>query len=260
MENGDLEKQPESLDAPATSTDAGLTNAEPDRCALTADKPAITAALLRSQRFHYRCALTADKPAITANEPAGTEPVVDSLQLAAKESLWQRLRKQPRETAAVVVLVVTAIIWLDFGDSNSEKLQTSKPLDPMDGFESYLSDFETEKSSTPLSESADPVENQSPASPGGDMMIPQTQQSEFASTVTANSDDSVSEPNKSPSDNLAISSTAARNSAAQNPADADAFGSAAFQTDADSAAFDIHNSSLQQARRVRFAGRIKPAN
>jgi hypothetical protein len=241
MENGDLEKQPESLDMPATSTDAGLANAEPDRCALTADKPAIT-----------------------ANEPARTEPVVNSLQPAAKESLWQRLRHQPRETAAVVVLVVTAIIWLDSGDSNSQKSQTPKPLDPMDGFESYLSDFETEKSSTPLRESADPVENQSPASYGGDMMIPQTQQSEFASTVTANYGDSVSEPNNSPSNNPAISTTAARNSAAQNPADADAdadaFGSAAFNTNAGSAAFDMHNSGSQQTRRVRFAGRIKPAN
>jgi hypothetical protein len=239
MENGDLEKLPESLDTPATSTDAGLANAEP-----------------------AGCALTADEPASTANEPAGTEPVVNSLQPEAKESLWQRLRNQPRETAAVVVLVVTAIIWLDSGDSNSQKNHTSKPLDPMAGFESYLSDFETEKSSTPLRESADPVENQSPASYGGDMMIPQTQQPEFASTVTANYGDSVSEPNNSPSNNLATSTTAARNPATQNPADADAdaFGSAAFNTNAGSAAFDMNNSGSQQTRKVRFAGRIKPAN
>lgn len=251
METGDLEQQPEPLNTVTTSTDAGLANAAPATCASTAGEPATVAS---------------ESTKITS-KPVTTEPAVISTALVEKESLWQRLRKQPRETAAVVVLVVTAIIWLDSGDSNSQK--TSKSLDPMDGFESYLSDFETEESSTPLRESADPVENQSPASFGGDLMIPQTQQSEFASTVTANYGDSVFEPANSSSNNIATSTTstasttaatAAQYPAAQYPADADAFGSPVHRANSGTAATDMNNSGSQQTRKVRFAGRIKPAN
>ncbi len=222
---GALEKQPEPLDTVMTSADAGLATAE----------PAATES--------------------TATEPAATERPVIALEPVAKESLWQRLRNQPRETAAIVVLVVTAIIWLDSGASNSPKDQTSKSFDPMDGFESYLSDFDTEKSSTPSRESADPVDTQSPASFGSVLTIPQTQQYEFASPVTANYGDSVFEPSSS-SSKIRDSAT----TAAQYPADADANGSPAYRTNADSAEFDTHNSGSQQNRRVRFAGRIKPAN
>lgn len=220
MENGDLEKQSEPLDTAMTSAAAGLATVEP-----------------------------------AATEAVATEPAVISLELATKEPLWKRLRKQPRETAAVVVLVVTAMIWLDFGDSTSRQSKTSKSLDPVDGFESYLSDFETEKSGRPLRESADPADIQAPASFGGEFMIPQAQQSEFGNTVTANYGDSVFEPNNSSSSNRDSAPTAA-----QSPADADAYGSPAFRTNAGSAASDMNNSGSQQNRRVRFAGRIKPAN
>ncbi len=242
METGDLEQKPEPLNTVTTSTDAGLANAAPATCASKVGEPA----------------LIASESTKVASEPVMIEPAVISTAPVAKESLWQRLRKQPRETAAVVVLVVTAIIWLDSGDSNSQK--TSKPLDPMDGFESYLSDFETEESSAPLRESADPVEHQSPASFGGELMIPQTQQSEFASTVTANYGDSVFEPANSSSNNFTTSTTAAQYPAAQYPADADAFGTPMHRANAGSAANDMNNSGSQQNRKVRFAGRIKPAN
>ena len=162
MQNGDLEKQPESLDTLTTAADAVSANADP-----------------------------------VATEPAATERLVNSLESVVKESLWQRLRNQPRETAAIVVLVVTAIIWLDSGDSKSPKDKTSKSLDPMDGFESYLSDFDTEESNTPLRESADPLDTQSPASFSSDLTIPKTQQSDFASAVTANYGDTVFETGNS---------------------------------------------------------------
>ncbi len=220
MENGDLEKQPESLDTVMTAVDAGLANADP-----------------------------------VATEPAATERPVISLESVVKESLWQRLRNQPRETAAIVVLVVTAIIWLDSGYSKSPKVQTSRSLDPMDGFESYLSDFDTEESNRPLRESADPLDTQSPVLFNSDLTIPQTQQSEFASAVTANYGDTVSEP-----DNSSINNRDSATTAAQYPADADANGSPAYRTNADRAEFDTNNSGSQQSRRVRFAGRIKPAN
>lgn len=220
MQNGDLEKQPESLDTLTTAADAVSANADP-----------------------------------VATEPAATERLVNSLESVVKESLWQRLRNQPRETAAIVVLVVTAIIWLDSGDSKSPKDQTSKSLDPMDGFESYLSDFDTEESNTPLRESADPLDTQSPASFSSDLTIPKTQQSDFASAVTANYGDTVFESGNSLSNNRDSATTAA-----QYPADGDANGSPAYRTNADRAEFDTNNSGSQPSRRVRFAGRIKPAN
>ncbi len=215
MENGDLEKLPETPETAVTSVDAGLANAD---------------------------------PAATERTKIAPEPV-------AKESLWQKLRSQPREAAAVVVLVVTAIIWLDSGESNSQKVQASKSSDPMDGFESYLADFDAEESRTPLRDSADPVEIESSASFGSELMIPETQQSEFASAVTANYGDSVFEPDNSSSSNRNSATTAA-----QYPADADAYGAPSNRTNTGSADFDTNNSSPQQNRRVRFAGRIKPAN
>ena len=219
MENGDLKKQLESLHTVGTSADTNLAAAEP---AATESAASVS----------------------TATKTAATERIAASREPLTKESLWQRLRKQPRETAAVVVLVVTAIIWLDSGDSSSKQSQASKSIDPMEGFESYLSDFETEESGTPLRESADPADTQSPASFGGDLMIPQTQQAEFASTVTANYGDSVFEPSNPSNNNQGAATTAA-----QYPVDADAYGS---QT--------LNNSGSQQNRKVRFAGRIKPAN
>ncbi|GEM_PF-2444778 len=230
MGNGDREKQSEPLDTVLTSADASLATADPAATESTATGP-------------------------TTTEPPATERRVIALEPVAKESLWQRLRNQPRETAAIVVLVVTAIIWLDSGDSNSQKDQTAKLLDPMDGFESYLSDFETEESSTPLRQSADAADTQSPASFSSDLTIPQTRQSEFASTVTANYGDSVFEPSNSSSKNRDSATTAA-----QYPANADASGSPAYRTNAGSTEFDADNSGSRQNRRVRFAGRIKPAN
>jgi hypothetical protein len=215
MENGDLETQPEQLDTVPTSVDAGLATVE----------------------------------------AAATEPAAISLEAVTKESLWQRLRKQPRETAAVVVLVVTAMIWLDSGDSTSKQSQASKSLDPMDGFESYLSDFETAESGTSLRQSADPVDSQSIGLFGRELKIPQTPQSEFASRVTANYGDSAFEPGNSSTNNRASATTAA-----QYSGDADAYGSPADRTNAGGAASDVNNSGTQQNRKVRFAGRIKPAN
>lgn len=245
MKNGDLEKQPEPLETVTISAYAGLATADP-----TSTDPTSTDAT----------AIDATATDATASEPAATESAatvqsVIALKRVTKESLWQRLRKQPRETAAVVVLVVTAIIWLDSGDSNSAKNQTSKSLDPMDGFESYLSDFDAEPSSAPLRESADPADTQSPASFGGDLTIPQTQQSEFASKVTANYGDAAFESGNSSSNHRDSATTAA-----QYPADADGYGSPAYKTNNGSTGFDANNSGSQQNRRVRFAGRIKPTN
>ena len=230
MKNGDLEKQPEPLDSVTISADAGSAAADPAATESASTKP-------------------------TATEPSATERPVISLEPVAKESLWQKLRKQPRETAAIVVLVVTAIIWLDSGDTNSQKNGPAKSLDPMDGFESYLSDLDTKESNAPLRESADPAETQSPASFGGNLTIPSTQQPEFASQVTANYGDSVFEP-RNPARNNRDSAT----TTAQYPADADAYGSPAYRANAGGAEFNTNNSDSQKNRRVRFAGRIKPAN
>ena len=51
--------------------------------------------------------------------------------LISRQSLWRKLRQQPRESAAIVVLIVTAIIWLDSG-SSSKKTGSATTLDPTD--------------------------------------------------------------------------------------------------------------------------------
>ena len=173
--------------------------------------------------------------------------------LISRQSLWRKLRQQPRESAAIVVLIVTAIIWLDSG-SSSKKTGSATTLDPLNSFDSYLSDFESMETGEPDRESADPVDHQSPRSFGGDLIIPQTQQSEFANTVNANYGSADAEPANSSTKYRDTSTTTAR-----YPNDVDAYNSQTF-TAAPQGAVNPGNSGTQQNRKVRFAGRIKPAN
>lgn len=140
-----------------------------------------------------------------------------------KLALWQRFRSQPRETAAVVVLVVTAIIWLDLGPKQSD---TSIPADPLDGYDSILSQFETSEDFDSLPVSSEPFDSTTRESFGRELLIPHSQRSDSMNTVTADYGDS----------SAAIRPNSSRPSAVPN------------------------GSKAGESRRVRFAGQIKPAN
>lgn len=178
--------------------------------------------------------------------------VVLSSEVSVKESVWKRLRKQPRESAAIVVLIVTAILWLDSGESKTQKNTKSSNL--MDDFDSYLSEMEPGDSAAPSKESADPVDSPSSRQFENELFIPQPS-SGSASAVTANYGDAPSEPSNSAAEYRSSAMTTS-----QSPANTNSYDSAAFRSGTGNAANNGELQNSQQNRRVRFAGRIKPAN
>ena len=170
-----------------------------------------------------------------------------------KLAIWQRLRSQPRETAAVVVLVVTAIIWLDSGSKQSD---TSIPADPLDEYDSILSQFETSEDFDSLPVSSEPFDSTSRDSfGGGELVIPNSQQSGFTNTVTADYGDSSA---KFGHPSAGFSGHAATD--AGDPDDLATYDSSAIRSNSSRPSVAPNGSSANPSRRIRFAGRIKPAN
>lgn len=159
-------------------------------------------------------------------------------------SIWQRLREQRREAAAVVVLIVMAMIWYDSGSPVTESASVSSASnaqDAFDSFETLLSDFEPVGDDPSMRESSDPFESQSQNSPGSDLYIPRTEgsfESDTFSTRNGSADSGWSTPT----------------TMARYPDTAPASNASAAQTSAND------GFGQQQPRKVKFAGRIQPAN
>lgn len=124
-------------------------------------------------------------------------------------SLWERLREQRREAAAVVVLVVVAIVWSDTGSSGSGSASNSP--DSLDSFEAVLSDSGSVGDGQAPQESADPFESSQDSS-DSDLYFPRSEESTSETSASA------------------------------------------IQTSAD------YGPDQQHLRKVKFAGRIQPAN
>ena len=180
-----------------------------------------------------------------------TEPVIDNSEMtpqplsasslrAPNGSLWQRLRDQRREVAAVVALIVMAIIWFDTGSSRGESNSVS--LDPLEGYEAVLSDFSTVDDDRPLRESADPFESPSQSMFDGGLSIPQSSESAESSTATTDNFPAVTR-GTIPSGKRELSGRVSSRSTPRHGGPA------------------TRNASEQQSgRRVRFAGRIQPTH
>ncbi len=178
------------------------------------------------------------------------EPVIDNSGKAPQSlsasslktpngSLWQRLRDQRREVAAVVALIVMAILWFDTGNSSSDSNSVS--LDPLEGYEAVMSDFSTVDDGRPLRESADPFESPSQSIFDGGLSIPHSPASAASSTVFT--DNSPAENRGTLPAEYAVNPDATRalNTSPGGP--------------------EKRNASEQQSgRRVRFAGRIQPTH
>lgn len=146
--------------------------------------------------------------------------------------VWQRLQEQRREAAAVIVLIVMAMVWFDTGSSDSGKAPDA--ADPLDAFEATLSDFEPVQDTNPVRESADPFESSSPDPFHNGSSLP---------------------PSEIPvSENTAFSEFDTSTITARYPDEPSSFNTSSTQTTAE------YGSDQQQRRKVKFAGRIKPAN
>ncbi len=154
-------------------------------------------------------------------------------------SLWQRLREQRREAAAVVVLIVIAMVWSD--TDSSETGSASNASDPLDSYEAVLSDFEPVGDVRAMPESADPFDSSSQKSFDSGLYFPPSEESARSTSLSAHDASSAS--------GSSMPATAAR-----YPDTAPAFNASATHSSADD------SSDQQQRRRVKFAGRIQPAN
>jgi len=149
-------------------------------------------------------------------------------------SFWQRLRNQRREAAAVVVLIVLTIVWLDTGSSKTGS--ASHAPDLFDSYESVLSDFEPVDDGQPMCESADPFESSSKNAFGSDLSAVQWEESVSTNRPSAASGGLNSAPTaRYPDDNPAFSTSTNNTSTGDG-------------------------SDQQLSRKVKFVGRITPAN
>lgn len=178
--------------------------------------------------------ITSTEETASLVEKSTSIPSSESRQRSRIGSFWQRLRDQRREAAAVVVLIVTAIVWFDTGSSRTGS--ASNAPDPLDGYEAVLSDFETVSASQPMCESADPFESSSKNTFGVGLSAAQTEDSVSANRPSAISGGSTPVPT------------------ARYPDDTQAFNASATNTSAGD------GSDQQLSRRVKFVGRITPAN
>ena len=154
-------------------------------------------------------------------------------------SLWQRLREQRREAAAVIVLIVMAMIWFDSGSPGTSP--ASKSLDTFDSYDAVLSDFEPVSDVQAVRESADPFDSSSQNLFDGGVHSPPSESSARSDTFSSMNSAAGTD-----------SSTAA--TSARQPDTASGFN--AFPTRISA----ISGSGQQQPRKVKFAGRIQPAN
>ena len=154
-------------------------------------------------------------------------------------SLWRRLREQRREAAAIIVLIVMAMIWFDTGSSG-----TGPASNALDGFESYeavVSDFEPVSEVQAVRESADPFESFSENSFEGGSYFPPSDGSAPSDTFSV-------------SNSTTDSGRSATATTARYPDTGRAFSASPTQRSPDSGSVE------QQPRKVKFAGRIQPAN
>ena len=152
--------------------------------------------------------------------------------------IWQRLRSRRREAAAVVTLIVMATIWFDSGSSRVGSDTTS--IDPLEGYDAVLSDFDPVKEEAPQRDSADPFES-TQNSAIGQLTIPQAPDVEAPDTSSAS--------------NMPAGYYGGPPAAnASYPDDARGFAGAASGSGA------MRSADSQNRRRVRFAGRIQPAH
>jgi len=154
-------------------------------------------------------------------------------------SLWRRLRDQRREAAAAIVLIVMAMIWSDTGSSGTGS--TSNALDAFESYEAVLSDFEPVSEVQPVRESADPLDSFSQNSSESGLYFPPSEGSAPSDTFSVK--------NASPDSDSSASATTAR-----FPDTASAFNASPTRKSPDS------GTVQQQPRKVKFAGRIQPAN
>ena len=143
---------------------------------------------------------------------------------------WRLMRKKRREVSAMIVLILMAILWLDTGGAGSQGA-TSVP-DPLEGYDVLLGDFESAGSARPQRESAEPLDFSSETQSGSDSLyIPQSNETAAASQSTGR----FGEPARA----------AAANYSNETPA---------FSSLSD------RKADEPGRRKVRFAGRIQPAN
>ncbi|MEJ7593097.1 MAG: hypothetical protein WKF77_16245 [Planctomycetaceae bacterium] len=154
-------------------------------------------------------------------------------------SLWHRLREQRREAAAVIVLIVIAMVWSDTGSSGKDS--APKTSDPLDSYEAVLSDFAPVDEVQAMPESADPFESSPRNSFDSGLYFPQSEESALSNNVSAG--DSAFDSGRS------MPATTAR-----YPETSSTLNASATHSPAD------YGSDQQQRRRVKFAGRIQPAN
>lgn len=218
MQNGDLERQ--------FTEDSITTAAEPARLAAT-----------ESVRTKSTTEFNSDAAKETASVVAGSTLIPSgNFRLRSRiGSFWQRLRDKRREAAAVVVLIVITIVWLDTGSSKTGT--TSYAPDPLDGYEAVLSDFEpVGDSHQPRCESADPFESSSGNAFGSGLSAAQSEDSASINRPSSAFGGSTPEPT------------------ARDADDARAFN--AFENNTSTG----DGSDQQRPRKVKFVGRIKPAN
>ncbi|MBC7964368.1 MAG: hypothetical protein H7Z17_00465 [Fuerstia sp.] len=220
MPHGDLETQSTSETATSVEAPDNLVDAE---SWLAEPAPESAAGVARGPATQAATVTVATTPQRSSSSRLGSRI----------GSAWHRLREQRREAAAVVVLIAMVMIWFDTGSSETGTAPDAP--DPLDGFEATLSDFEPVEDARPMRESADPFESQSQNSFDSSLYIPSSEGS--AAGNTASSD-------------FGTSTTAT----ARYPEDAPAFNASASQTSAD------YGTDQQQRRKVKFAGRIQPAN
>ncbi len=152
-------------------------------------------------------------------------------------TLWQRLRSQRRKAAAVIVLAVTAIVWFETGSSETGSAANSQVT--LDSYDSVLVDFDSGDDSQAMRESADPFETPSLNSFDSELHFP--------SSANSVQSDPFTTAHKSADSGRSTPATIA-----QYP-DSAFSGSATHPTADD-------NSGQQKPRKVKFAGRIQPAN
>jgi hypothetical protein len=144
-------------------------------------------------------------------------------------TVWLLLREQRREAAAAIVLMVIAILWLDTGSSDTGTAPDAP--DSLDAFEAALSEFEPFEDAQPKQESADPFESTPQNSFSNGLFIPPSEGSASGMAASAESGKSTTATARYPEDAQTLNASSAQSTAEQ-----------------------------QQRRKVKFAGRIQPAN
>lgn len=152
-------------------------------------------------------------------------------------TLWQRIRARRREAAAVIVLAVTAIVWFETGISETGSAANSQVT--LDSYDSVMFDFDSVDDSQAMQDSADPFDTPSHNSFDSELHFPSSGNSVQSDPFTT-----------------AHKSADPRSS---TPATIAHYPDSAFSGSATHPTAD-DNSGQRKPRKVKFAGRIQPAN